>query len=97
MSDYIKYILIHSNSKVSLDKQFEASLRYSLSNNDKIEETNEPIYFVLQKMKKISMLHLINVNDINLNDPQKFYSNSFVDILQEEKNKKKSQKNLYKY
>lgn len=66
MSNYIKDILIHSNSKVSLDKQFEASLRYSLSNNDKIEETNEPIYFVLQKRKKISMLHLINVNDNEL-------------------------------
>lgn len=66
MSNYIKDILIHSNSKDSLDKQFEASLRYSLSNNDKIEGTNEPIYFVLQKRKKISMLHLINVNDNEL-------------------------------
>ena len=83
LSDYIKDFLIHSNSKVSLDKQFETSLRYSLSNNDKIEETNDPIYFILQKRKKLSMLHLINVNDIELRHQE---------VIKEEEKPKGSEK-----
>lgn len=38
----------------------------------------------------------IKSSSLNFNDPQQFYSHSFVDILQEEKNKKNSQNNLYK-